>query len=62
VIALPLTCPSCKAILIDRPDEQGAEKELKGRVCDVCGDLLNEAELQRQADALAAALFEELDE
>jgi hypothetical protein len=46
----------------DRPDKRPAGTKPEGRVCGKCGYKLNEAELVRQADELAAALFEELDE
>ena len=39
-----------------------AGTEPEERVCSKCGYKLNEAELEKQADSLAAALFEELEE
>jgi hypothetical protein len=60
---LPPMCPSCHTTLTDRPEKPRAGTEPpEGRVCGKCGYKLNEAELEKQADELAAALFEELDE
>ena len=59
---LPPICPSCKAVLTGWPDEHAVGKKPGGRVCGACGYLLDDAELERQADELAAALFEELEE
>ena len=59
---LPPMCPSCHATLTDRPEKHHAGTEPEERVCSKCGYKLNEAELEKQADSLAAALFEELEE
>lgn len=57
-------CPSCNAILVARRGQTRAGQETDGLVCDACGRRLTEAEAEcaRQADALSAGLFEELDE
>jgi hypothetical protein len=59
---MPLVCPSCHAILRDWPTSPRADKDTMGPSCRACGYLPTKAELERQADDLAAALFEGLDE
>jgi hypothetical protein len=56
---LPPICPACHETLKDWPLPAKAPENW---ACGNCGHLLNKAELERQADELAAALFEELDE